>query len=340
MATRMSNKTLLDTCKRFIVADPGVVQSVDDLIIDAIITANREICHIDDVPLAWLRGSYDNLYTRYYGQISGITKAAPGVVTGESLDDDVTGHGFTDKDIIYMAGLGDDSMDELNQRLYRLNYVDATTFSLLNVDGQYAVDTSSLDTWSAGGYFYHAGIYLPTSTIHPTGGNTWDRWEIGDIYNVTFNNFPSHPISEEEALSERKWMLPGHPERWRYWRNDYQGFGSTEHYLMFHPFPSQRYNIRIFFEKSYPDPSIWTDKAYLPHPGEISDFIWHRALKVLIGQAEKMKRASTDGRSLMGRIEVLYGQVWSNKVEEDKVSIINLSRKMLGSRPSSRNFRA
>ena len=203
MSSRMSNKALMDKCRQFIVADPDVNQSVNTLIQAALTSANREICRLDDVPLAWLRGSYDNLYTRFYGQVTGIAKANPGVITGESLDDDVTGHGFTDKDIIYLAGLGDDSMDELNQRLYRLNYASSTTFSLLNVDGQYAVDTSSLDDWSAGGYFYHAGIYLPTSTICPSSGDLWTRWTIGDVYDVTFDNFPSTIISEEESKSNR-----------------------------------------------------------------------------------------------------------------------------------------
>ena len=342
MASRISNKGLLDKCKEFVQADVSK-QSLDESLKAAIVTACREICRLDgDNPLAWLRGSYDNLYTRVYGEVSSVTQASPGVFDVDSLDDDITGHGFIDKDIIFLTGLSDDSMDELNDRFYRVNYVNTTTFSLLNLDGQNAVSTASLDEYDSGGYVYHAGILIPTTTIHPSGGNAWERWTIGDVWKVLIDGIPMEPISEDAALSDGEYLRPtSRPTRFRYWRNDYQGFdpSNTEHFLMFYPPASDRYYMRVFYEKSYPDPSEWTSTAYPPHVPEVHDAIWHRALKIMTTNTEKQRRESKDGR-LMGKIEILYAQHWMQQVKDDEVMIVNLSRRMLGGRPSKRGFSA
>lgn len=345
MATRISNKALLDKCGEFIKADPAT-QSLDNLIKAALVSAEHQIRdHIwepSGPPLAWLRGTYDNLFTRYNCEVTAATQANPGVFTAESLDVDVTGHGFTDKDLVYAMTFGDDSMDELNERFYRLNSVSSTTFSLLNVDGQYAVDTSSLDAWSTGGYFYHAGLLIPATTIEPSSGNAWEQWKIKDVFSVTFDSYPAEPITEGQVLADARWMRPGgQPVRWNYWRNDYQGFGSSEHYLRFYPPTSQRYNIRIFFEKSYPDMTVWdSDTTYPPHPAEVHDCIWRRALSLLTTNAEKQRRESKDGSRLMGQIEVMYAQHWKMEAIKDERFITSLSRKMLGTKQSSQGFTA
>lgn len=344
MSDRMSNKELLGKCREFIKADP-VTQSLDEIIKAALISSERQIRELDNVPLAWLRGTYDNLFTRYNCEVTAVTKANPGVFTADSLDEDVTGHGFTDKDLVYGMAFGDDSMDELNERFYRLNYASATTFSLLNIDGQYAVDTSSMDAWSSGGYFYHCGLLIPATTIEPSSGNAWEKWKIKDVFAVTFDSYPAEPITEGQVLADPTWMRPGgQPFRWNYWRNDQQGFGSTEHFLRFFPPTSQRYNIRIFFEKSYPDIKEWTGKGYPPHPGEIHDCIWRRALSLLATNAERARRESkpsdTQAGRLMGQIEVLYAQHWKTEAAKDEFFIKRLSRRMLGSKPSQQGFSA
>jgi len=335
MASRISNLELLGKCRQFILVDP-TRESVDELIKTALITSNREIFKLDTVPLAWARGTYDNLYTRSYATVDDISQANPGVLEATSVDDDITGHGFTDKDLIYITGLTDDSMDELNERLFRLNYVDADTFSLLNLDGQHAVNTLSLDAYSSGGTVYQAGIYIPSSTIEPSSGDL--RWKIADIYGVDFDLNPALPISEEAVINDKTWNSPGsRPTRWRYWRNDYTDFNpdNTEHFILFYQFPSQRYNVRIHYEKGYPDLSVWTNAAYPPHPPEVHDYIWHRALAILTGNSEKMKRQSTDGRNLMGMIEVQYERHWMMQKALDEARILELSRSLLGSKHTS-----
>lgn len=347
MADRIPNKVLVDKCGEFVKADP-TTQALDELLKAAIVSSEHQIRdHIWEPraePLAWLRGSYDNLFTRYNCEVTGVTQANPGVFTAESLDTDVTGHGYTDKDLVYAMTFGDDSMDELNERFYRINYVSSTTFSLLNLDGQYAVDTSSLDAWSTGGYFYHCGLLLP-SAIEPTGGNVWERWKIKDVFAVTFDSYPAEAITEGQVLADERWMRPGgQPTRWNYWRNDYQGFGSTEHFLRFYPPTAQRHNIRVFFEKSYPDISKWEATAYPPHIPEIHDCIWRRALSILATNSERARRESkpsdTQAGRLMGQIEVLYAQHWKTEAAKDERLIMAISRKMLGLKQSAQGFSA
>lgn len=343
MASRISNKGLLDKCKEVVVADP-VTGAMDELIKNAIVTVSRRISNaIDPKPLAWNRTSYDSLFTRSSASITGITKADPGVFTADSLDTDITGHGFTDDDIVFLTGLSDDSMDELNDRFFRLHKIDATTFSLHTLDGSDYIATDTLDAWDSGGYIYHAGVLLPKTSIEPQTGNSWEKWLIEDVYSVTFDSLPCWPISEEEVLSDPEWMRPGgQPKRWRYVRNNYQGFdpSDTEHFLFFNPPTAQQYNIRAFIKKGYPDIFEWTESAYPPHPPDVHDCIWHMALALLVANTEKQRRASTDGRSLMGSIEVLYAKHWTLEAAKDELFIQDLSRRMIGARISGRGFSA
>lgn len=341
MASRISNQDLLERCREVIVADPAG-NSLDQMIKNALITAVREINHLDSKPMAWCRGSYDALFTRASAAITAVTQADPGVFTAESLDTDITGHGFSDDDIVFMDGLSDDSMDELNHRFFRLHYVGATTFYLHTLDGSDNISTASLDAWSSGGYIYHCGVIIPHSTIQPSTGETYQQWIIEDVHGVTFDSEPADPISEEEVLGDEYWMTPrGTPERWRYWRHDYQTFDpdDVEHFLLFYPPTAQDHNIRLFYQKGYPDLDTWTTAAYPPLPADIHDCVWHRALALLATNAEKQRRESKEGR-LMGKIEVLYAQHWKEQTARDEIRILELNRKMLGTRPSRRGFTA
>ena len=116
MPTALSNKDLFERCREFICADPSK-QDLDYLIKYAIVTAEQEIRDVDMVPLAWLRGTYDELFTKPYATISAITQADPGVITAESSDSDVTGHGFSADDILLIAGVAD--TERLNNRRLR-----------------------------------------------------------------------------------------------------------------------------------------------------------------------------------------------------------------------------
>jgi hypothetical protein len=336
MTTAISNKALLEKCGEFIKADP-TTESLDQLIKDALITANREINNCDSLPLAWLRQSYNELFTRTYAEISAITQANPGVITAESMDDDISNdHGFYDDDIIYIAGI--DGMDELNYRLFRATRASATTLTLKQLDNQIAIDTSSYDEYSSGGYIYHCGIVIPHSTIQPS-----NSWEIKRVFDVTFDLKPAHIISEEAVNSDLVWLTPsGRPQRWRYLRYYYTDMTSPTHFLLFYPPTQNRYNIGITFEITYPDLSTWNDSTYPPHPPEVHDYIWHRALANLATNAERQRREIREGNRpvMMGQIEVLYAQHWQGKKIEDEIAIKNLSRSMLGSQPTTRGWSA
>ena len=72
--------------------------------------------------------------------ISGITKAAPGVVSS-------TTHGFVNNDIVLLEVQG---MVELNGRLFKVVNVAADTFQLAGVDGSTGIDTTLYNTFSSG----------------------------------------------------------------------------------------------------------------------------------------------------------------------------------------------
>lgn len=72
--------------------------------------------------------------------ISGITKAAPGVVSS-------TTHGFTNNDIVLLEVQG---MVELNGRLFKVVNVAADNFQLAGVDGSTGIDTTLYNTFSSG----------------------------------------------------------------------------------------------------------------------------------------------------------------------------------------------
>lgn len=72
--------------------------------------------------------------------ISGITKAAPGVVSS-------TAHGFTNNDNVLLEVQG---MVELNGRLFKVVNVAADTFQLAGVDGSTGIDTTLYNTFSSG----------------------------------------------------------------------------------------------------------------------------------------------------------------------------------------------
>lgn len=72
--------------------------------------------------------------------ISGITKAAPGVVSS-------TAHGFTNNDIVLLEVQG---MVELNGRLFKVVNSAADTFQLAGVDGSTGIDTTLYNTFSSG----------------------------------------------------------------------------------------------------------------------------------------------------------------------------------------------
>jgi len=344
MATRLSNKDLKEKCRRFLLADPAS-EALDGVLEDALAQAELEIRRLGKTaPLAWLRGEYSNLFTRVYGTVQSVTQADPGVFDIDSLDSDITGHGLSEDDILYAMGFADDSMDELNNRMFRVKYINSTTVSLETIDAFDEIDTSGLDAYDSGGYAYHCGIKLPTTSIEP--GSTVDasyRWMIGNVYGVCFDSLPADPIDEFSVISNPEtWLAsPGTPVRWRYWRNDLATFdsASAEHFVLFYPPCGSKHNIQVFYEKEYPTLSVWDANTYPPHIPEVHDAIWHRALSNMVGNAERQRRESKDGR-LMGQIEVAFAQRWIAQALRDEQMVLSLSRSMTGTKASHRGMSA
>lgn len=333
MASRISNLALRNKCGNFIKADP-VNEGLDELIQDALISSNREICDIDTVPLAWMRERYNELFTRAPANISAISQMSPCVVTAASADSGVTGHGYTSDDIVLLEGIS--GMDQLNMRLFRINKINATTFSLYQLNDQIAIDSSGYDEYSSGGKVYHCGIKIPNATIEPDGETADYNWDIKRVFGVTFDLYPSTPLAEEVLTTDARYLQSAsRPVNWRYERYGYAGLDSSnEHYLMFNCLADSRYNIQLYIEKTYPDLATWDGTIYPPHPPEVHDCIWRRALSNLATNAEKQRRESKGGERIGQAIEVLYSQFWQRKAMEDEKFIKRLSRSMIGGQPS------
>uniref|UniRef100_A0A6M3XM26 Putative tail tubular protein n=1 Tax=viral metagenome TaxID=1070528 RepID=A0A6M3XM26_9ZZZZ len=332
MSTALTTLDLLNKCKRFILDDP-IKTSNDRVIEDAIITASREIASLNGVlPMAWNRETYDEIFTRYYASVSGITKANPGVITADSVDPDLTSdHGFQTNDIVYIAGNG--GMERLNKRLFRAKRASATTLTLLTLDGQTGINTTDYETWSSGGTIYHAGIVLPASTIQPT-----DSWVISRVWGVTFDKYPCNPVTEERAMADRYIDAGGRPGAWRYQKYTYSDFTLTniDHIVFWYGMPGMRYNVEVKIEKSYPDISTFDKTSYPPHPIEIHDYVWHRALANLATQSERAKRKNITKDGLTGdnvRIEIVNANYWIGKAAQDEIAILAYHRSLLGDIP-------
>lgn len=73
--------------------------------------------------------------------ITGITKAATGVITS-------AGHAFSTGDEVYISGIV--GMTQLNKQFFLVVYIDSSTFSLKDIDGN-VIDTSAFTAYSSGG---------------------------------------------------------------------------------------------------------------------------------------------------------------------------------------------
>lgn len=333
MASRISTLGLVEKCRTFIMEDRSQ-KGLDYLIKEAIIKADRELRDIDPLsPLAWDIVPYDSLpLTRYNANISAITAADPGVITADSADSGITGHGFhnhsTIRDVIVINGI-DAGMTELNDRIFLLQYVSATTFSLKTFDGLSDVDTTDFDAYTAGGVIYHAGYVLNTTTILTDVASQWTFGRI--LPNPTFDMKPTTSISETETRTSEYWLRGGggRPQRWRHWEHMTNPATPTiSHYLLWYPPCNGEHVISFNYQKDVADISTWNDTTYPFHPAEAHDAIWHGALANMVGQAEKMKRIND--RALSTKIEVMYADRWLSEWEKDKRRVRKFSRKLLG----------
>ena len=334
MTSAISNKSLLEKCKRYIMNDPNR-SDMDLLVQDALITANREIADIGGAhPLAWNVERYSELFSRYYATISDITAANPGVITADSVDPNLTSdHGFQTGDICYLDGVnGSNTLHRLNGRLFRAVRTAATTLTLKALDGTTVIDTTDHEAYNSGGTIYHAGMVLPT-TIVPAAGDAWLQWKIKRVFGATIDGYQCNPVSQERAVAMQVNRPGSRPCFWRYDQYAYGSFSSPDHILFWYPYVSQRYNLEVMIEKEYPDISSWSATAYPPHPNHIHDFIWHRALSNLATNAERQRRRSSGKEGEMGdntRIEILNANYWIAKAMKEEIEILEHSRHLEG----------
>ncbi len=340
MSSQITTKGLVDKCMLFLTSD-AKDRELELLIKHALIQADRELRVCDSSsPLAWDIHSYDGLRSKAYAYITAITQANPGVVTASSIDSSITGHGFdnhaTIQDIVLISGIG--GMEELNDRLFLLTYIDTTTFSLTSIDGLSAVNTSGYTAYTSGGAVYHCGFVLNTTTIL-TGITGWTFKSV--LPGATFDLYSTSPISQVHIDQERYWVDAGNaqrPYKTRYWQN-MASPSSFSHYFFWYPPANQAYNICIKYQKEIPDISVWNDSTYPFHPAEVHEALWHGALAKLSGLSKRMQRQSTKGDDV-ARVEVLFAQRWLLEWEEDKRKIKNLSRSFLGCKSGYGGFSA
>ena len=311
---------------------------MDGLIRNALIMADRELRDVDMHPLAWDIVPYDGLRTVPPADISAITQANPGVLTAENSDSAIAGHGFpvhaTLGSIVWIDGV--DGMEELNRRLFLLQYVSADTFTLKTLDGLSAVDTSSFESYSSGGAVYHAGLVLNTTAML-TGVTGWTLKAL--VPSPAFDGYQAEKISEAEAadlcLFDGGWSRP---RFWRYWQN-WSDPSSVQHCLFWYPFAGDEYAVSVRYQKDVDDFSAWTSTEYPMHPPQVHEYLWHGALANLVGAHERAKRQASDEKQF-GQIEVLFAEHWLRQWERDKVETINLSRRMLGTQGGRGGIRA
>lgn len=119
--------------------------------------------------------------------VSGITKANPGVVTA-------TAHGFSNGDRVILSSVG--GMTEVNNRQFVVANVTANTFELSGVN------TSSYSTYTSGGTV--ASIIEITTTYAESELQELRFAQYNDVLYITHQN---HPLRKLSRASNTSWTL-------------------------------------------------------------------------------------------------------------------------------------
>jgi len=298
MSSALSTEAVRQKVIVNVLADP-TGQQMDaylrtQLVENAIIEADLALHGCDSLmSLAWHIETYSGVRTVAPADISAITAADPGVITADSRDDDVDGHGFhnhsTIRDIVVIQGI--DGTEELNDRLFLVEYIDADTFSLKSFDGlDNDIVTTSLTAYSDGGTIYHCGFVLDTATIL-TGTTAWTIKNL--LPSPTFDGHPTDPIDEAKVLHEAHIWQSGsyaqRPLRWREWKN-MTAANTYAHYLLWYPPANWDYSVTIPYEKEIPSISAWSTTTYPFHPSELHQSIVTGACAILAGQFATLQR--------------------------------------------------
>ena len=126
--------------------------------------------------------------------ITGITKAAPGVVTSVA-------HGYSNGDYVFLTILG---MRQIHDRVFRVCNQAADTFQLESVSGGTGIDTSAYDTFVSGtAEKITFGNSITTATsMNMSGGNfeSLDATTIHDSQRIVVPGLPDETKAEFENL--------------------------------------------------------------------------------------------------------------------------------------------
>lgn len=110
--------------------------------------------------------------------ITGVTQANPGVITS-------AGHGYSDGDEVYISSVG--GMTELNGKFYLVDYINANTFSLTDIDGN-AINTSSYTAYTSGGTCER--IYEIPTPYREQDLETLEYAQNADTMYITHEDYP------------------------------------------------------------------------------------------------------------------------------------------------------
>lgn len=115
--------------------------------------------------------------------VTGLTQADPGVVT-------ITGHGFSNGDWVYSAGLG--GMTAANFKFYIVANVTANTFELTDLEGD-NVDTTGYDAYTSGGTF--ARVYTVTTPYAEADLFRLKYTQSADVMTLTHVGYDARELS-------------------------------------------------------------------------------------------------------------------------------------------------
>lgn len=205
----------------------------------------NEICVCDELrPLPWLLDLIDDVVTKDEADLTGITKADPGVVTSAA-------HGFADGDIVQYGTVT--GMTELSKRHAVVTNKAADTYELYDLAGD-KINTSSYGAVGTAGTAYHRGVTL---------SKNYRR-----IFAFNFRNYsiPMEPIGIEELEKNTGWYdtdTSSKPSR--YLHKEYASTAGTEtQRLLWFTLPDDNYYARIWGEKIPVRLSSDTDVPILP----------------------------------------------------------------------------
>lgn len=182
-------------------------------------------------PLHWMIDLDDSLQAQAPKNITGISKANPGVFT---VDED---HFYNVGDIVTQHNIG--GMTPLNDKAYQVATVpSSTTYSL-------GVNTSTYTTYTSGGTSHHRGVTLQTNK-KPVQKVFQAGWH--DEGKMT----PILPKEIEENPNRYHWTDTIHrPERYMHGLT-FNSLGGRVDQLIWHSGSDQQYTLRYWFEKRAP----------------------------------------------------------------------------------------